>query len=188
MRHPTKKAKKTKQKLLEAYCCLPLLQRATSVVIITVWYSSCPKKKKVLGFSVDLTFQENPLLNEDKHPTGKTHETLASERTVWWRHVTQVSCTGRTEAQAAKLDYLHCPRCPQFTNAEHMNKNSPNFLEMLLKKVIWDSESLCLFREREMWQPTNTEECDDDLFMTEMIPTGHQRQRWGERDRVILGF
>nr|DAD29963.1 TPA_asm: hypothetical protein HUJ06_031431 [Nelumbo nucifera] len=49
--------------------------------------------------------------------------------------VARVSRNARAEAQAALLDYLHCTRCLQFTDAEHMSKNSPIFLEKLLKKV-----------------------------------------------------
>ncbi|XP_043690570.1 transcription termination factor MTEF18, mitochondrial-like isoform X2 [Telopea speciosissima] len=49
--------------------------------------------------------------------------------------VAKVSRSGRTEAQAALLDYLHCTRGMLFTDAEHMSKNSPTFLEKLLKRV-----------------------------------------------------
>ncbi|KAJ4978857.1 hypothetical protein NE237_009637 [Protea cynaroides] len=49
--------------------------------------------------------------------------------------VARVSRSGRTEAQAALLDYLHCTRGMLFTDAEHMSKNSPTFLEKLLKRV-----------------------------------------------------
>ncbi|KAK4765923.1 hypothetical protein SAY87_007565 [Trapa incisa] len=38
-------------------------------------------------------------------------------------------------AQAALLDYLHCTRSLQFTDAEYISKNSPMFLEMLLKRL-----------------------------------------------------
>ncbi|KAL5999833.1 hypothetical protein ACLOJK_005583 [Asimina triloba] len=39
------------------------------------------------------------------------------------------------KAQAALLDYLHCTRGYQFIDAEHISKNSPNFLRKLLGKA-----------------------------------------------------
>ncbi|XP_065857449.1 transcription termination factor MTEF18, mitochondrial-like [Euphorbia lathyris] len=53
----------------------------------------------------------------------------------------QISYASIKEAQAALLDYLHCTRSLEFSDAEHMSKNSPNFLGRLLKKVsIADSD------------------------------------------------
>lgn len=46
-----------------------------------------------------------------------------------------VGRSARKEAQVALLEYLHCTRSLQFTDAENMSKNSPRFLENLLKKV-----------------------------------------------------
>lgn len=47
--------------------------------------------------------------------------------------------TVRRQAQAALLEYLHSTRGLQFLDAEHISRNSPHFLESLLKRV--DSES-----------------------------------------------
>ncbi|WCJ33984.1 Mitochondrial transcription termination factor family protein [Euphorbia peplus] len=53
----------------------------------------------------------------------------------------QVSNASIKQAQAALLDYLHCTRSLQFSDAEHMSLNSPHFLGNLLKKVsISDSD------------------------------------------------
>ncbi|KAM5558996.1 transcription termination factor MTEF18, mitochondrial [Rosa sericea] len=41
----------------------------------------------------------------------------------------------RKEAQAALLEYLHCTRGLQFMDAENMSKNSPQFLNKLLRSV-----------------------------------------------------
>ncbi|KAL0334218.1 UNVERIFIED_CONTAM: hypothetical protein Sangu_1578000 [Sesamum angustifolium] len=41
----------------------------------------------------------------------------------------------RREAQAALLDYLHSTRSLQFMDAENMSKNTPEFLDRLLKRV-----------------------------------------------------
>lgn len=41
----------------------------------------------------------------------------------------------RTEAQDVLFDYLHCTRSFHLTDAEHMSKNSPHFLQKLLSKV-----------------------------------------------------
>jgi hypothetical protein len=45
------------------------------------------------------------------------------------------SRASRNEAQAALLDYLHSTRSIQFIDAENMSRNSPRFLEKLLKRV-----------------------------------------------------
>ncbi|KAK1563600.1 hypothetical protein Q3G72_029866 [Acer saccharum] len=50
-------------------------------------------------------------------------------------YVSQVSPAIRREAQAALLEYLHSTRNLQFLDAEHMSKNSPHFIEQLLKQV-----------------------------------------------------
>ncbi|XP_065857409.1 transcription termination factor MTEF18, mitochondrial-like isoform X2 [Euphorbia lathyris] len=53
----------------------------------------------------------------------------------------QISNASIKQAQAALLDYLHCTRSLQFSDAEHISRNSPNFLGKLLKKVsIADSD------------------------------------------------
>ncbi|KAL5741819.1 hypothetical protein ACOSP7_028551 [Xanthoceras sorbifolium] len=50
-------------------------------------------------------------------------------------NVHKVSVSIIREAQAALLDYLHSTRSLHFTDAEHMSKNSPFFLEKILKKI-----------------------------------------------------
>ncbi|EEF32017.1 conserved hypothetical protein [Ricinus communis] len=47
----------------------------------------------------------------------------------------QFSNAARKQAQAALLEYLHSTRSLQVTDAEHMSKGSPSFLEKLLQKV-----------------------------------------------------
>ncbi|KAM7500353.1 hypothetical protein LguiA_024767 [Lonicera macranthoides] len=47
----------------------------------------------------------------------------------------RISRLARTEAQGALFDYLHCTRGFHFTDAEHVSKNSPLFLQHLLSKV-----------------------------------------------------
>lgn len=47
----------------------------------------------------------------------------------------RVSRVVRTEAQDVLFDYLHCTRSFHLTDAEHMSKNSPHFLQKLLSKV-----------------------------------------------------
>ncbi|XP_021890072.1 transcription termination factor MTEF18, mitochondrial [Carica papaya] len=48
---------------------------------------------------------------------------------------TRVSRVARTEAQGVLFDYLHCTRNLSFTDAEHISKNSPNFVQVLLSKI-----------------------------------------------------
>ncbi|KAK4848476.1 hypothetical protein QYF36_013553 [Acer negundo] len=50
-------------------------------------------------------------------------------------YVSQVSPAIRREAQAALLEYLHSTRSLQYLDAEHMSKNSPRFIDQLLKQV-----------------------------------------------------
>ncbi|KAL2497796.1 Mitochondrial transcription termination factor family protein [Abeliophyllum distichum] len=47
----------------------------------------------------------------------------------------KVSRIARTDAQTALFHYLHCTRGFTFTDAEHISKNSPNFLQDLISKV-----------------------------------------------------
>ncbi|GMH08199.1 hypothetical protein Nepgr_010039 [Nepenthes gracilis] len=58
-------------------------------------------------------------------------ETSTSNR----ENVSRVSRAVIREAQAALLDYLHSTRSFQFMDAEHISRNSPNFLRKLLGKV-----------------------------------------------------
>ncbi|KAK3227252.1 hypothetical protein Dsin_007114 [Dipteronia sinensis] len=50
-------------------------------------------------------------------------------------NVRKVSPAIRREAQAALLEYLHSTRSLPFTDAEHMSKNSPYFLEKILERI-----------------------------------------------------
>ncbi|KAM1096631.1 transcription termination factor MTEF18, mitochondrial-like isoform X1 [Malus sylvestris] len=52
----------------------------------------------------------------------------------------RISCSIRKEAEDALLDYLHGTRGLQFTDAENMSKNSPLFLDKLLKQVDIEKE------------------------------------------------
>ncbi|XP_010265858.1 PREDICTED: transcription termination factor MTEF18, mitochondrial-like isoform X2 [Nelumbo nucifera] len=54
--------------------------------------------------------------------------------------VNRISRVARTEAQDALFDYLHCTRNLHFTDAEHISKNSPAFLQNLLSKVESEQE------------------------------------------------
>ncbi|CAN6453716.1 unnamed protein product [Victoria cruziana] len=47
----------------------------------------------------------------------------------------RISRKARTAAQDALLDYLHCTRGLHFTDADHMSKNSPEFIRELLSSV-----------------------------------------------------
>ncbi|TXG64774.1 hypothetical protein EZV62_011768 [Acer yangbiense] len=50
-------------------------------------------------------------------------------------YVSHLSPAIRREAQAAVLEYLHSTRSLQYLDAEHMSKNSPRFIDQLLKQV-----------------------------------------------------
>uniref|UniRef100_A0A2N9ISM1 Transcription termination factor MTEF18, mitochondrial-like n=1 Tax=Fagus sylvatica TaxID=28930 RepID=A0A2N9ISM1_FAGSY len=46
----------------------------------------------------------------------------------------------KNEAQHVLFDYLHCTRSFSFMDAEHISKNSPHFLQILLSKVDTDKQ------------------------------------------------
>ncbi|XP_062167562.1 transcription termination factor MTEF18, mitochondrial-like [Alnus glutinosa] len=55
--------------------------------------------------------------------------------------VSKFSRPRRKKGQAALLDYLHSTRSIQFLDAENMSRNSPHFLEKLLKRVENEEDS-----------------------------------------------
>ncbi|KAK9154608.1 hypothetical protein Sjap_002088 [Stephania japonica] len=62
-------------------------------------------------------------------------QTIEEIRAPKCSSVPRVSCMARKEAQRSLLEYLHCTRNLPFSDAEHISKNSPSFLNKLLKKV-----------------------------------------------------
>ncbi|GAA0170165.1 hypothetical protein LIER_40905 [Lithospermum erythrorhizon] len=52
----------------------------------------------------------------------------------------RISRVERADAQAALFDYLHCTRGFTFSDAEHISKNSPQFLQNLLSKVDYEHD------------------------------------------------
>lgn len=66
----------------------------------------------------------------DFHPRASLIESAQSPNTVG-----RVSRIARTEAQDVLFDYLHCTRSLGFTDAEHISKNSPHFLQNLIMKL-----------------------------------------------------
>ncbi|KAK4857884.1 hypothetical protein QYF36_007621 [Acer negundo] len=53
---------------------------------------------------------------------------------------TRVSRLSRTEAQDVLFDYLHSTRSLSFTDAEHISRNSPQYVEKLLSKINNDKD------------------------------------------------
>ncbi|XP_058073457.1 transcription termination factor MTEF18, mitochondrial-like [Magnolia sinica] len=94
-----------------------------------------PEKSSNLRKNPCFSFQENQFLYSTrpahvaKTLLGETNLSLDSQTT------TRISRIARNEAQDALFDYLHCTRSLHFTDAEHMSKNSPAFLQNLLSKV-----------------------------------------------------
>ncbi|GAB4829577.1 hypothetical protein Ancab_019245 [Ancistrocladus abbreviatus] len=52
----------------------------------------------------------------------------------------RISRSARIEAQDALFDYLHCTRNLQFTDAEHISKNAPHYLQKLLSSIDEEQE------------------------------------------------
>jgi hypothetical protein len=69
--------------------------------------------------------------------SGLSNDTKISvtESTQSPNFTSRLSRLARTEAQHVLFDYLHCTRSFSFTDAEHISKNSPHFLQNLLSKI-----------------------------------------------------
>ncbi|KAK3227249.1 hypothetical protein Dsin_007111 [Dipteronia sinensis] len=98
-------------------------QRITSILnwVSSNFVENCFTSSKTSFGSINIA--QNPRLY-------RTKTTVSSDG-----YVSQVSPAIRREAQAALLEYLHSTRSLQFLDAEHMSKNSPHFIEQLLKQV-----------------------------------------------------
>uniref|UniRef100_A0A2P2ISC5 Uncharacterized protein n=1 Tax=Rhizophora mucronata TaxID=61149 RepID=A0A2P2ISC5_RHIMU len=67
----------------------------------------------------------------------------------------RVTRVARTEAQDALFDYLHSTRSYSFTDAEHVSKNSPQFLQNLLSKIDSDKNVARSLRKFLQYNPIN---------------------------------
>ncbi|TXG57692.1 hypothetical protein EZV62_015521 [Acer yangbiense] len=104
----------------------------TKAIKETIWLQGLLGEIK---FLVPLIIQRR---QEPTLPAAKAsfHIKLRTKTTVSGDgFVSLVSPAIRREAQAALLEYLHSTRSLQFLDAEHMSKNSPHFIEQLLKQV-----------------------------------------------------
>ncbi|KAJ4705587.1 Mitochondrial transcription termination factor family protein [Melia azedarach] len=78
-------------------------------------------------------FAQNPRFYRTKK--GLKHENYTGLSLASSGDVSKIPLATRRKAQAALLEYLHSTRNLQFMDAEHMSKNSPFFLEKILRKV-----------------------------------------------------
>ncbi|KAL4606934.1 hypothetical protein ACB092_09G139300 [Castanea dentata] len=79
---------------------------------------------------------QNPRYSSTKRTVQTENcELLDETSSANCKKVVKFSLATRKAAQAALLDYLHSTRSIQFVDAENMSKNSPHFLEKLLKRV-----------------------------------------------------
>ncbi|XP_021282536.1 transcription termination factor MTEF18, mitochondrial-like [Herrania umbratica] len=83
--------------------------------------------------SFHIAQRQNPRLYRTKRSvvTENSDKTMFSDG----ENVVRIPRATLKEAQAALLEYLHSTRSIHFTDAENMSKNSPHFLQKLLKKV-----------------------------------------------------
>ncbi|XP_021800709.1 transcription termination factor MTEF18, mitochondrial-like isoform X3 [Prunus avium] len=89
---------------------------------------------------------QSPRLYRTKRASeDKDSENVDKPSTGNEKNAGQISSSIKKEAQAALLDYLHGTRGVQFMDAENMSKNSPHFLDKLLKQV--DSEKEILMKK-----------------------------------------
>ncbi|KAI3997552.1 hypothetical protein MKX01_029383 [Papaver californicum] len=73
---------------------------------------------------------------------SRAMEMTMSDRSSGSYVITRFARGVRNEAQDVLFDYLHYTRNLQFSDAEHISKNSPTFLRMLLSKVIDSDEAI----------------------------------------------
>ncbi|XP_073156818.1 transcription termination factor MTEF18, mitochondrial-like [Henckelia pumila] len=71
-----------------------------------------------------------PTIKGPKLPANKT--AVQSRKSLSVERIPRIAVT---DAQAALFDYLHCTRGYSFLDAEHISKNSPQFLEDLITRV-----------------------------------------------------
>ncbi|KAL2497792.1 Mitochondrial transcription termination factor family protein [Abeliophyllum distichum] len=88
----------------------------------------------------------------------------------------KVSRIARTDAQTALFDYLHCTRDFTFTDAEHISKNSPNFLQDLISKVESEQDMFKALSKFFRYHPINEFEpfleslCLSPMESTSLLP------------------
>lgn len=78
------------------------------------------------GLRTNQSFYSTIPVHVERISLSETHDSHTGSR---------VSRIARTEAQDTLFDYLHYTRSLPFTDAEHISKNSPAFLQNLLSKV-----------------------------------------------------
>ncbi|KAH0971951.1 hypothetical protein GBA52_024107 [Prunus armeniaca] len=89
--------------------------------------------------------QSPRLYRTKKASEDKDSENFDKSSTGDEKNAGRISSSIKKEAQAALLDYLHGTRGVHFMDAENMSKNSPHFLDKLLKRV--DSEKEILMKK-----------------------------------------
>ncbi|KAK2983954.1 hypothetical protein RJ640_009677 [Escallonia rubra] len=94
----------------------------------------------------------------------------------------RISRVARTEAQVAFFDYLHCTRGFPFTDAEHISKNSPNFLQSLLSKVDTDQDVSRALSKFFRYHPVN----EFEPFLESLGLAPHEFQSLLPRDLMFL--
>ncbi|KAK6931992.1 Transcription termination factor, mitochondrial/chloroplastic [Dillenia turbinata] len=67
----------------------------------------------------------------------------------------RISRSARTEAQNVLFDYLHATRSFRFTDAEHISKNSPIFLQNLVSELELDRGISCSLSKFLRYNPIN---------------------------------
>ncbi|ERN09581.1 hypothetical protein AMTR_s00029p00164640 [Amborella trichopoda] len=85
------------------------------------------------GKTLTLNLQKNPFLRIAY--SSRTSPSDTSPSVSSHCGINRISRIAQSEAQNALLDYLNSTRSLLFTDAEHMSKNSPNFLQKLMSKV-----------------------------------------------------
>ncbi|XP_076894425.1 transcription termination factor MTEF18, mitochondrial-like [Bidens hawaiensis] len=94
-------------------------------------------KKSLFLKRVIINFTNNPISPIGSHPAIQSPRIYRTKATCNPKSKNEV--TDYREAEDALLDYLHSTRNLQFIDAENISRNSPRFLENLLKGVSNDN-------------------------------------------------
>ncbi|KAI4371857.1 hypothetical protein MLD38_010157 [Melastoma candidum] len=96
----------------------------------------------------------------------------------------QFSRTARTEAQGVLFDYLHCTRSLTSVDAEHISKNSPHFVNNLLRNVDGGDKDLGRSLSKFLrYNPIN----EFEPFLESLGIPHPELQKFLPRDSMFLG-
>ncbi|KAJ0961274.1 hypothetical protein J5N97_000732 [Dioscorea zingiberensis] len=105
-------------------------ERCFDCTSLTVQSRNAPVSRKLMNFQRKQSFLGTRIAQINGHTAALDANSLLDGQSG-----ARISRSGRMDAQNALFDYLHSTRSLSFTDAEHMSKNSPVFLQKLTAKL-----------------------------------------------------